>query len=718
MKTIKPFLLLLSTLLPFMTLFVSGLTFYLMNVNEINFDFRDIVLLLAVIFISSSGLIFLLLILIRNRKIVSGVFMGMLLGMALSMWIQSQVLIWKFGPFNGILIDWTQWKTNAIVDGILWLTIMILCIGFFLRNKMKIIRTLVTTLYLLGIVSIVLVFWKSPKSKATRIDASAYKEIFNFHPEKNVLIILLDDFQSDYFYKIAECYPEEVSGFDGFTFYRNTISRYPSTKVSLPSILSGELYYNDKIYDSYVGESYKKFNLFEAYRKKGYTTSFVGQLFALYPGIISMENLANKLHRDRMNFITQYIDYALFRGMPTLVKQFVYNKGNWMVSSLSRLNYPPQQHGGDIRFLELLEEKASVTSRTEGSFKFFHFYLPHAPWRVNENLKFDPALKGDSGYLRQTRGAVKLVSRIIKVLKEKGVYDQTEIVVMSDHGTTELGAIDSHNEYDHAVHNVSTFVQSSSLALLLHKPSGSKGRMTISDAPLELTDLACMLGFKQKDKDCSEFQNAIAGIDRPRKYYFYSWQQEYWGSDHLPAMTEYLVDGPAYSLDSYSLGGNIFTFEGVVKTNPDPVPFYTLGHAVRFYDNPDHESDRFVRTGWSGSESNFRWTTLPLAGLEFRLDRMPVKDLSLDFLALGYLGKNTVKYQVVTVVVNKVPVGRLLINEPKWYHAVIPQRLITTRNVNIVLKISNPMSPRQIENSNDDRKLGIAVTAIGMKEIW
>jgi len=718
MKNSKTFLLLVAGSFPFMTLLVSGLSIYLVNRDEIVFNLADIIIPLSGLFLAISALLYLLLWQLRRFAGASNITTGILAGLSMAVWVQSQLLIWNFGHFNGKIIAWDTWKINMYIDCIVWTVIIGGCLTGFVKRKRNFEKAMVICIYFLGSVSVMVSFLNAPEKIENTIGDSEYKGIFNFSPQNNVILILLDDFQSDYFGKIADTYPRELSEFDGFTFYRNTISRFPTTKASLPSIMTGVLYKNEKPYYEYISGSHEKFNIIQAYKNKSFSTSFVGQLEGVYPEIISMEKVAYKMNNAYLYPLFEYLDLCSFRALPTFLKPFIYNNGNWFFTYRDRKNYPPLNHGADIQFLEQFEKRASVVPDMKGSFKFFHFFIPHAPLCVNENLQFDPEISGDSGYLRQARGAVKLASRILKTLKKLRLYDHAEIVILSDHGTGIQQAINHKNIYYDALQSVPPFVQTSSFALLLHKPPDSKGKLITSDAPLELSDMACLLGLCKDDTMCRGFNLAKAGGTRSRTFYYYEWDHEYWKNDYLPPMTEYIVSGTAYDPESFSRGKSVYTSKGI-----EPIPIhlasssYRLGEEIVFSTDGNSKADQYVRGGWSVPEAFLRWTDGSVAGLSFHLEKAPGKGVTLRLYGFGYLGNEKLNCQVVSIIVNQVPIGRWLVKESKWYEAVIPGNLISNGFVNIVFKISNPLSPSDFEGSKDIRKLGIAVNKMVMEAI-
>src|SRR3990167_8982393 len=91
------------------------------------------------------------------------------------------------------------------------------------------------------------------------------QELTTFSKQKNVLIILLDSFQSDFLQNSLSKKPLWAHELDGFTFYLNAASTAAGTMLSLPTIHSSNVYQQ--------GE-----DLIEFYKKNVEKESFVGLL--------------------------------------------------------------------------------------------------------------------------------------------------------------------------------------------------------------------------------------------------------------------------------------------------------------------------------------------------------------------------------------------------------------------------------------------------------
>jgi hypothetical protein len=716
MKLPKAFLLAVACLLPFMILFVSGLSIYHANRNEITFTIPAIILPLSGIFLGVSLAIFFLLLAFRRNRKASLVLAGIVAGLSLAVWVQGQLLLWNFGQFNGQVIPWGRWKSSMLIDALCWSAAVGISLWFFLKRDQKKLRTLITGIYLLGFFSIIIGFITAPRVGIRNYEGYTIKDVFTFHTEKNVIVILMDMFQSDFFEEFAAKYPEEIRELDGFTFYRNTISRFPTTKVSVPSILTGTVFLNEMPYQEFVLKSYADFNLIDAYSKRSWNSCAVGQLKSVFPGMVSMDDFARVMNHDYSYRILEYLDFSCFRSMPTIVKKSIYRNGHWFFSGMFRKQYPPEEHGGDLKFLELFERNAAVDPGINGSFKFFHFVTPHLPLCLDRNLRYNPDLIGEDGYREQARGALKIIGRVLKKLKDLDIYDKAEIVIMSDHGTGRYHSAEVWNGKLDTVSNLLQQVETSSMALFLHKPAGAHGKLVPEDAPLEVTDLACLLGIRNADSSCSGFRAAMSGKERDRTYYFYQWDNEYWASFYMPPITGYRVTGPVRDPGSFSPMNVIYTDKGITVNPAVSGGAYTLGTEVLFTIAGNNQAEPYVRSGWFAPEVYNMWSVGPVSELAFTLNKWPGRDLVLRLQAFAYLANGKLPCQVVNIYANHIPAGRWLVKDKQWYEAVIPQSSVPGKTVNLTFRISNPTAPSDISDSKDIRKLGIGIVSMILDE--
>ncbi len=693
----KPFTFKLAAavILPFMLFFIAPLTFYFSNVNDIDFSLTEVILPVTGVFLALSFTFFLILYFTWYLPKCFYIITGLLVGLAAMVWVQSQLFLWKFGVFDGRDIDWNKWRFIGWIEIVVWLLVVTLMVVLYYKGKEKSKKLIVQVLFLLGVISVTSSFLTRPTKIQRLKTLNKYEDFFSFHKTNNILIILLDTFQSDYFDLIREEYPKEINFLDGFTFYRNTMSHYPSTEPNIPAIVSGRLYKNQEKFNDFFRDSVARFDLQSYYQKKGYSA----MMSSVTPMYLLMTDLLKGSSVDLVAPVYKYIDYGVFRCSPTLIKKLVYNNGSWLLSFKKAIKYPPDPFGNDIRFVDLFEKQANINREAKaGTFKFIHFFLPHPPWCMDENLKYNPKLTGKEGYIHQTRGALKLAKRILTKLRELNLYENSEIVIMADHGTTGAPALRTETGL------TPTKVQSSALALFLHKPPFAKGKLVLDDSPLYNSDLGCLLKVENKHLDYAGYNAAKKGENRQRTFLYYDWNDD-WGRDFIPDMTEYIVSGHAFKSENWRMGYYIYTPKG--KVDISSTYQYNIGTPIKFVF--EGNANQYILGGWSHQEKKHRWTEGKIAGLHFTLVKPPKSNLVLWLKGYGYTVNGKIDHQNVNVLINGRKVASWKMKEDRWYNADILKSMIVDRVNNIVFEISNPAAPEDFGQSNDRRKLGIAV---------
>ncbi len=689
-----------ASILPFMLFIVSPLAFYFGNINETNFQLSDVLFPVLAIMSGFSLGSFLILLALQKFPKAQSIASGLLAGAAAAVWLQSQIFVWNFGVFDGRAIQWTSWSAHMGLETIFWILVISASIFLFLRYKTR-TAIIYQLLLLLGVLSIASNYLTADRKPATPVFApeEGYQYALFFHPVNNVIIILLDTFQSDYFDLVRKAYPEDIAFLDGFTFYRNFTSQFPATEPNLLSLMTGKVYENLEAYDSYRRSAFSSFNLFQAYMSRGYRSQEIEP--------VGMEKVLEKYSFYGSDPWREFLDYGLFRAAPTVWKRYIYNNANWLLSFWGRGSYPPELHGNDMRFLELFERKARIASGNKnGVFTFFHFFLPHPPWRVDENLRFNPQLAGRDGYIRQIRGALVLAQRMVGRIRDLGIYDSAEIVILSDHGTQGPTSVPVNTEGP-VNYDLRSNVHSSALPLLLHKKPFARGKLTVNDAALINSDLACLLGLNNGPSRCSDFESAMKGLPRERRFLHYDLtDNEEMRSSYIPKMTEYFIQGHAYDAASWRLGE--YQYEAGRKIRITDTSIYKLGSPVKFAGGGT--SDRYIAAGWGLQEARHRWTEGGQAGLRFTPKEKVTKDLAIRLLASAYLAQGRIDHQLIQVVVNGREIAQWAVRGEQWFEAIIPVSLIPQDNIiHIVFRISNPAAPADFKESTDQRRLGMMV---------
>ena len=138
-----------------------------------------------------------------------------------------------------------------------------------------------------------------------------------------------------------------------------------------------------------------------------------------------------------------------------------------------------------------------------------------------------------------------------------------------------------------------------------------------------------------------------------------------------------------------------------------PAAVYKLGDSISYYKTEDN-ARKYMLTGWSRQEKEYTWTDGNEASMLFDIQNFRDKNLRLHIRAFAYLGGG-LPCQTVDVYVNEIKTASWKITDEAWHGAEIPYTATGNGLLKIRFAISDPTSPKEIGESSDERKLGIAV---------
>jgi hypothetical protein len=150
-------------------------------------------------------------------------------------------------------------------------------------------------------------------------------------------------------------------------------------------------------------------------------------------------NITGLLHNNLIRF-------SIFKTMPLPIRSFIYDDGDWLTTAhLSGKNSLKDRLTAaiisDYAFMDLLPELTSITG-TGNTYTAIYSSLPHdtaflqAPAYVpSDNITNygNGPLAGSSRY-HVNVASFLLLEKFFRFLKDQGVYDNSRIILVSDHG--------------------------------------------------------------------------------------------------------------------------------------------------------------------------------------------------------------------------------------------------------------------------------------------
>lgn len=543
-------------LLSFTLLFFSPSYMYYGNILEIPYYYSDMAWIFLAYSLAAATIISLILLILKgtiHQRAVALVF-----ALGLLFWIQGHILVWDYGILDGREIIWSDYPLNGIIDSAVWIVVL----GVALFKGPSFYKHIAVTSVLLLVIQgggLAAEIYQAPDEPEWKSYAIGYddKAMFEFSKEQNVIILVLDAFQSDVFQEIIDEDDEYREMFDGFTYYRNTVAGFPYTYASVTLILTGEYYDNSIPIQDFIRNAFLDNSIPLVMKENGYRVN-------LYPlttkTIYSSDKIASNVGTKQLGKVDGVIDgqegamelykLTMFRCVPHFAKSQFY------FMPFTRLGLEDDVHHDVVFYNSLISNTAA--SSDEKVFMLYHLLGAHNPYTLNAQLRNEDLPQNRSGYKEQAKAALKISGELIAQLKKHDLYDNSMVFIVADHGNSwgGMGLKTEKVKESEGFQTVSARVVASGLPLMLVKPFNSDGDLVISDAPVTLGDIPQTIASEL------QLSGRFSGVsilslnesdERTRKFFHHVWSREYWNFSkaYLPPMTKYTINGHSWSLNSW-----------------------------------------------------------------------------------------------------------------------------------------------------------------------
>jgi len=468
-------------------------------------------------------------------------------------WIYSNFIVWDFG-----LVDGGDWDFS-VVDTYKPYELVALIVIWFVLYRLVVMRPRVITTFfvLLSVVLAIptaLALYRDP-NQASLAPRENLGVLYHFSNQKNLLIVLLDSFQSDLFGDLLREDPTLADEFAGFTFYPDTLGVAASTYLTLPSIHSGKLYRPGQHLREFYTATISQDSFLNTLATAGYEVTLINAIQKICPERIEFciegeEILHGKTWLLLME-AARLLDLSLFRAVPLAYKRILYHGQFWTVSPLVR-DYLRRYDEGELehvagnRVLKALGEHGRIVSDRPTA-KFIHLLSTHQPYVFDSDCKIRRGKTPERrvAAILQARCAVAAFTALLDFLRQAGIYDRSLIVLIADTGA----GLDSHYISTDSNKPVWARLVGRANPIFLIKPPGAQGPLTEADASIQPSDLPATVCAILGDCVAQDGLSVFAALTAPRRsrvFEHYTWRHEYWGRDVLPEVDSYRVEGPLW----------------------------------------------------------------------------------------------------------------------------------------------------------------------------
>lgn len=532
---------LLALAMCFMVLIYAPIEIYSYNQDEFWYDMYDLIPIFTLMFVAAFLLLVILAVLVSsfNRKLYNAIFVFGTIGF-ISTYIQGNFMVGNLPRMDGTVVNWADYAKDKVYSLVLWLVVtIIVCVLVKLISCAKYIKIAgavalcMTLMFALTLCSIVFTT-KSYRGKLNAITTT--ESMFEMSQDTNFVIMVLDSTDSKTLYELIQSDDRYQSMFENFTYFSNTLGAYPYTKFSLPYILTGEYYQNDEPFDEFNIRAYQASRLFNNLEDSGYDVNVFADYDVLPKNDANLFSFDNHHNEFKIGSYSRFAKLQLklvgLRYAPYQLKEKCMISTDWFDELMVVEGDASAFSEDNIDFYQSMQTQP-VTYKEEPCFKYIHLEGAHLPFRYDKDMN----VVESSDYVQCVEASMTLACEYLAKLNDAGVYDNTAIIIMADHG------------YSQELVSESAFSRQD--PILLVKGKGERHPFTISDAPISFEDLQEAYERLMNGSSSTESFDYKDGEERTRRYLYY-----FYGDDKH--MYEYMHEGWASDDTMYPTGNEYF----------------------------------------------------------------------------------------------------------------------------------------------------------------
>lgn len=380
--------------------------------------------------------------------------------------------------------------------------------------------------------------------------------LFEVSEKNNVIVFVLDYYDTRTLKGLYEKDPSILNEMEGFEWYQNSAGVMIPTNFALPYLMTGVMPVEGESIDSFNSRRYRDSDYLELLHASGYSTGVYTTMFGLsylsgpdeiqkeiYDNIDNMHGLGT-FTIDRQAAVRSLCKVALYRDLPWVLKsrfRFYTDELNQSAVVYAGESDPDEMIYilDDGRYFSRLKEigLSIEAGDSQGAFRMIHLNGGHFPYEYDEEMNNIGA--GNASKESQAVGCMRIVEAYLRQLKELGVYDNSTIIITSDHGDWEA-SMDLPKDVTSPI-------------LLVKKANAPRDSVMISDSPVSHQDLFgtvfSAMGLKSEDFKTS--YDDVFPSDRPRPFYQIATDE----SSHIRKLYGYEIEGDVLDFDNWRYTG-------------------------------------------------------------------------------------------------------------------------------------------------------------------
>ncbi|MBE6127848.1 MAG: hypothetical protein E7185_01085 [Erysipelotrichaceae bacterium] len=454
-------------------------------------------------------------------------------------YIQGNFRIKNLPPMDGSSADWSRYTGENIITLLIWIAVGTIVVWIYRKVKDKGFASVAEVVSVLMAVILSITLVTTAIGSRNVIKKALYVATkdgeFKASKQDNLFILVLDALDAYTYDEVALAHPEYKEWFADFTYYPNTTSVFPFTTRSIPQMLTGKIFENEVDFTEYSTDALDNAEFLRHLEERNYQVgiyetelSYNGDKLSRFENFRTDDVELNMAAKN--TFIKEQFKLVLFKYLPYCLKQYVDCNTNSFVSMI----WPPPFRTDNWDFYNDIQ-----TTETEyidqNNFRFIHVEGAHVPFRYDKDMNW--ISESDGSYYKNIEASMTLANAYIQKLKDAGVYENSAIIIMADHGSRIL------DEEEDELYKFNP--------IFMVKGIGENHEYRVDQAPLSYEDLIECYERLMDHKPASECFDWKEGDHRVRRLIWSAWLQE----DH---MIEYTLDGHASEFEKMEPTGREF----------------------------------------------------------------------------------------------------------------------------------------------------------------
>ena len=466
---------------------------YLANASLFVFTPGRLAFELAVLFVGMSAALWLLL--ATLGRFLGGFLHAVFVAALVCVYLESGILSAGLPEINGGFLPALAVRSRMIVDLSVWAVVLVgfLAAARWMRTWFKWVALAFLVLAIASLFDVRREQAPAPAKVSEGGLSSGFEwqrdviENFRYSPKRNVLVFILDSMPGNMSYDFVTSNPELAKAFAGFTAFTNNVGMADCTKYGLPGLMTGR-YFEPGVSSAadYPMSIFGEESFLVPYVKGGSEVFFVNDLlpYGYANGPITKRlpvkgkqkhGWAALLLRSKEVPYLSLFDTVVFRLSPYCAKApFLYSK----------IRHDPMMGRDEsvfwyehVMFPILGRAPLSESATTLG---VFHSRGAHPPRVFDPNGKAYPRPRVDPGIIGELVSTpLRHLSKLLDMLRARGLYDSSLIVVAADHGINLVPFAKGHHP--------------SESAILWVKPEGAKGAFAAESRPTGYSKVSVLM---------------------------------------------------------------------------------------------------------------------------------------------------------------------------------------------------------------------------------